>query len=96
MKQALIYLFAALFLISCTPKDIEMTLNSVESYIKESPDSALVVLDSIDRNFLKTRKHRSQHALLYAAALDKNYINVSDDSLALVALDWYNRHGNKK
>ena len=96
MKKALIYLFAALFLISCTPKDIEMTLNSVESYIKESPDSALVVLDSIDRNFLKTRKHRSQHALLYAAALDKNYINVSDDSLALVALDWYNRHGNKK
>lgn len=96
MRVKFIYALIAMFFISCTPRQMEDILNDVESYIKERPDSALTVLDSIDRDLLTTRRLRSHHALLHAAALDKNFIDVADDSLALTALDWYDRHGDKK
>ena len=95
MRRYLI-LLTTLFIISCTSRNVEKTLLDIESYIKERPDSALATLDSIDRDILITRKLRSHHALLYATALDKNYVNISDDSLALTALEWFEKHGDKK
>ena len=71
-------------------------MNDVETYISERPDSALMVLDSIDRDLLITQKTKSHHALLYAMALDKNYIDVLDDSLAQMALVYYDKLGDKK
>lgn len=62
------------------------TLKDVESYISERPDSALAVLESMDRGELKSRRSEAHHALLHAMALDKNYIDVTDDSLASVAV----------
>ncbi len=68
----------------------------VESFIMERPDSALTVLDSMDRSLLKNDRLLAHHALLHAMALDKNYIDVSDDSLASVALSYYSRKGPEK
>ena len=96
MRRYLILILTTLFIISCTSRNVEKTLLDIESYIKERPDSALATLDSIDRDILITRKLRSHHALLYATALDKNYVNVSDDSLALTALEWFDKHGDDK
>lgn len=59
----------------------------------ERPDSALSVLDSIDRSLLTTKRLKANHALLHAMALDKNYIDVSDDSIARVAVDYFSKHG---
>ena len=73
MRSSLLFTFVVLFFLSCTSKNIDRTLNDVESYIRERPDSALTVLDSIDRDMLKSRMLRSHHALLFAMALDKNY-----------------------
>lgn len=83
-------------LVSCVSVHVENILNDVETYISERPDSALAVLDSIDRDMLTTRKVTSHHALLYAMALDKNFIDVSDDSLAMTALEYYEHHGDRK
>ena len=96
VRAKIIFTLFTLLIISCTSRQVEKTLSDVESYIKERPDSALMVLDSMDRDLLITRKLRSHHALLHATALDKNFIDVADDSLALVALDWYDKHGDKK
>ena len=96
VRAKIIFTLFTLLIISCTSRQVEETLSDVESYIKERPDSALMVLDSMDRDLLTTRKLRSHHALLHATALDKNFIDVADDSLALVALDWYDKHGDKK
>ena len=96
MRTKIIFTLFTLLIISCTSRQIEENLFDVESYIKERPDSALMVLDSMDRDLLTTRKLRSHHALLHATALDKNFIDIADDSLALVALDWYDKHGEKK
>ena len=80
----------------CSSRTTYRILNDVESYIMERPDSALAVLDSMDRSRLTTDRLKAHHALLHAMALDKNYIDVTDDSLASVAVRYYQKHGSKK
>ena len=80
-------------ILSCTSHNISRTLKNVESYIMERPDSALTVLESIERSSLKTQRNKAHHALLYAMALDKNYIDVTNDSIAQVAVDFYQKRG---
>jgi hypothetical protein len=55
----------------------------------ERPDSALKVLESIDRTELTTERSRAHHALLHAMALDKNGIDVTSDSLAMITVEYY-------
>ncbi len=76
-------------LCSCADRDICKRLDDIESYIMERPDSALKVLESIDKIELTTDRSKAQHALLYAMALDKNGIDVTSDSLALIAVEYY-------
>ncbi len=83
-------------MLSCGVSEMKNRLKDVESYIMERPDSALAVLDSMDRTLLTIDRLKAHHALLHAMALDKNYIDVTDDSLASVALDYYSRKGPKK
>ena len=83
-------------ILSCTSHNISRTLKNVESYIMERPDSALTVLESIERSSLKTQRSMAHHALLHAMALDKNYIDVTDDSIAQVAVDYFQKHGPMK
>ena len=78
--------------ISCTAIESNKTLTAVESYIMERPDSALSVLESMNREDLVTHRNKAHHALLHAMALDKNYIDVTDDSIAKVAVDYYQKH----
>lgn len=83
-------------LLSCTSSHVRNTLSNVETFIMERPDSALSVLDSIDRSLLTTKRLKAHHALLHAMALDKNYIDVSDDSIARVSVDYFSKRGPEK
>ena len=94
--RCLFYMFLAVIMTGCTTIQVRKTLNDVETYIAEHPDSALVVIGAIDTTDLNTRGLRAHHALLHAMALDKNYIDVTDDSLALKAVNYYQRRGSRK
>lgn len=96
MKQTFLPILLICIIVGCTPRSIISTLNDVDSYIMERPDSALQVIESMDRSLLKTERSRAHHALLHAMALDKNYIDVTDDSIAQVAVDYYSRRGPEK
>ena len=96
MKRLLAITIILLSIASCTFINVSRTLNDVESYIMERPDSALTVLESIDRVDLNTARTKAHHALLHAMALDKNFIDVSDDSIAQVAVDYFSKHGPQK
>ncbi len=96
MKQTFLPILLICIIVGCSPRSIISTLNDVDFYIMERPDSALQVLESMDRSLLKTEKSRAHHALLHAMALDKNYIDVTDDSIAQVAVDYYSRRGPEK
>ena len=97
MKRSVLFAFLSLFLsVGCSSWRVNETLKDIESFIMERPDSALAVLDSIDRTLLKTDRHKAHHALLHAMALDKNYIDVDDDSLASIAVRYYSKKGPEK
>lgn len=96
MKRILIISVCLLSLFSCTFTKVNRTLNDIDSFIMERPDSALAVLESINRNDLGTARNKAHHALLYAMALDKNYIDVTDDSIAMVATEYYKKYGPRR
>ena len=64
-------------------------LLQAETCMNEYPDSALTILKSIGQANLQTDEHRARYALLYSQALDKNYIDLTSDSLINIAVDFY-------
>lgn len=95
-RRFLIPLLLLVLLFGCTQRDITRTFDEVETFIMERPDSALAILDTMDRSRLQTDRTRARHALLHAMALDKNFIDVSEDSIAQVAVDYYSKRGPRK
>lgn len=80
---------------SCSDNTSVMAeLDLAESVMEEHPDSALALLDTLDRNRLVTREAKARHALLYSQALDKNYIDLTTDSIIRPAVRYYARHGS--
>ena len=64
-------------------------LSQAEIYMNEEPEAALRVLESIGQPDLHTKEHHARYALLYSQALDKNYIDKTNDSLINIAVDYY-------
>lgn len=96
MKRLFYSILLICLVTGCGLRDVRNQLKDVESYIAERPDSALAVIESIDSTVLRTKGLQAHHALLHAMALDKNYIDVKDDSLALTAVKYYQKHRPKK
>ena len=69
-------------------------LDRAEAVMEEYPDSALALLDSLDRSRLTTREARARHSLLYSQALDKNWIELTSDSVISPAVKYYTKHGS--
>ena len=64
-------------------------LLQAEALMNEYPDSALNLLKGIAQTELQTQEHRARYALLYSQALDKNFIDLTSDSLINIAVDYY-------
>lgn len=73
----------------------ENALVTAENLMMEHPDSALSILESIDGSCL-TGELQARHALLLSQAYDKNYIDLTSDSLISIATDYYEKHGNDR
>lgn len=69
-------------------------LDKAEMCLETAPDSAFVVLDSLDRRMLATPELKARHALLYSQALEKCGIEVYNDSIISIALDYYSSIGD--
>lgn len=69
-------------------------LDKAESLIQEHPKDALLLLDSLKSIQIKGNMANARFALLYSMALDKNYIDITDDSLISIAENWYIKKGN--
>ena len=87
-------LFVSILFVSCGNQEIKHTLSEVERCICEHPDNALETLRGMDQSSLNTKKLRARFALLYAIALDKNYIDTTDVSVIMPAVNYYKRHGS--
>lgn len=74
-------------------KDVEAELHKADVYMDEHPELALDALESIDIDALTTQETQAKYALLYSMALDKNYIDVTNDSIIAPAATYYTNHG---
>ena len=95
MRQS-VFIFLSFILLSCRSYDVNRTLQDIDSYIMTRPDSALTVLEGMDRDALRTECQKAHHALLHAMALDKSFIDVKEDSIASVAVNYYSKKGPMK
>lgn len=68
-------------------------LNKVEQIMVIHPDSALLYLRALDKSALKGEEIKAKYALLYSQALDKNYIDLTNDSIIRIAVDYYSKNG---
>ena len=58
------------------------------------PDSALFILTNIEAGQLQNRHDRALYSLLYSQALDKNYIDITSDSIISTAVHYYSKSKN--
>ncbi len=93
--RKVVFIFPLLLLcfVSCQSDRIRQELLAVETYLNAEPERALRVLDSMDVEDLRRRRDRAHYALLKSMALDKNYIDLTSDSLIAPAVAYYSRHG---
>ena len=97
MKRALlISTFCIAILSSCFNSPFRKELDIAESLLQIRPDSSLAIVESIDREALITREEKARYALLVSAALDKNYIDVSSDSLIKKAVEYYSVRNDRQ
>ena len=82
--------------VSCKQSEEQSYLQRAEQIIDDYPDSALVLLSSISRANLQKEKDYAHYCLLYAKALDKNYIDTTDISILSPAISFYEKKASPK
>ena len=81
---------AVMIVVACgESRHISDTHKQAEAVMQEHPDSALALLQAINPDDLTTDRGRAMHALLLSQAYDKNYIDLTDDSLITIAVDYF-------
>ena len=95
LNRTIFFLSAIVLLLlpGCGSRQMRMTLNDIESYINERPDSALAAIRSIDTLDLKSRAEKARYSLLHAMALDKNWIDTADVRVVMPAVEYYSKRG---
>ena len=97
MKRLILLSFVILAVSSCgNDHHIYRTLKDVGTYISDSPDSAYNVLSGLDKKRISRYRTLAKYSLLMSIALDKKYIDVTEDTLIRPAVLWYERHGSDK
>lgn len=87
----IVVLFHLLALSACH-SEIKEKMDISESFLRQRPDSALFILKSINPLSLHSRKDLARYSLLMSAALDKNFIDITSDTLISSAVEYYSRH----
>lgn len=71
-------------------------MDEAERLMESRPDSAYVIMTSIDKADLRNAGDQARFALLMTQSMDKNYLEPSDDSLISMAVDYYQKTGDFK
>lgn len=74
----------------CYNREQDYRLDEAEALLQNKPDSALTILQQFIPG--SQQAEQARYALLYSAALDKNHIKITNDSLIRKAWDYYEHH----
>lgn len=93
VKSVLLFLPVVLFAVCCS-EESAIKLDEAEAVIYEQPEYALKILGDLDVSNIGTKALRARYSLLYSMALDKNYIDTTDVTVILPAVEYYRKHGS--
>lgn len=79
---------------SCQLRDIEQILSTAERQLTTAPDSALTTIRSVKWYSVLKPERRAKYGLIHSIALDKNYIDVTSDSLIRFSTRYYDYKGS--
>ena len=74
----------------------KIRLSSADEIMNEHPDSALSLLKSIDSREFKSSHNQALYALLLSQAYDKNFIDLTNDSLISIAVNHFSNGNNHR
>lgn len=95
MKRLPLVTVALFSMMSCNNHSIHWTtINRVESFIEEYPDSALMTLQGLNTYELRGEEEKAKYSLLLSMAFDKNYIDKIDFKTLEPAISYYQENGN--
>ena len=95
--RLVMFLFVTLTLLAAchtTPTRVKEALSRAEMLMDESPDTSLVLLDSINPADLHGDADNALYALLLTHGRYRLYIPQKNDSLIAIALDYYQKNGD--
>lgn len=69
-------------------------LEDADSLIENKPDSALLLIRTLDPQRLNSRAAKARYALLYTQALDKCHVDMTTDSVIAPAMAYFAKHGS--
>ena len=96
MRRLFLLCAAALIAGACANNELQSILSEVSSVIDDDPARAMSLLESVSLDDCRGEKQRAEYALLKSKALDKNYIDVTDDSLIRLATSYYEGSGTEE
>lgn len=89
-----IFVLVTCLVCGCRRSQVNQQLDRAETIMQERPDSALDILQQINSSSLRGEP-QARHALLLSQAYDKNYIDLTSDSLISIATTYYTNSGDQ-
>lgn len=85
-----------IFFNACHNSNTASQLQLADSLIDKRADSALCILEKLSIEEISNKSAKAMYALLLTEALDKNFKSHRNDSLILIAVDYYKDNSNNK
>ena len=93
-----LFILALVFalLLSCNQRGSETmsALRHADDIIEDMPDSAYHLLKNFNVQALSTSEEKAYYSLLMSMAIDKQYIDLTADSVIAPAAKYYRHHGS--
>ena len=96
MKRQLVpflLIFLAAFT-ACKSTDIRNSLDEIDRYVDADPQAALAAIDGLDMSGIRAESVKAHYSLLHSKALDKCFIDTTDVSVIMDAVNYYSKHGD--
>lgn len=87
-----IILISTGFFFSCSPYHPEEILDQVDAIVETKPDSALLLLESIESPEALSEKDYARYGLLLIKTHKMNKISIVDDVFITYIIDYYEKH----
>ena len=85
-----------IFFNACHNSNTAPQLQLADSLIDKRADRALCILEKLSIEEISNKSAKAMYALLLTEALDKNFKSHRNDSLILIAVDYYKDNSNNK